>query len=172
VYGAKWAPVAGPVRLLTTGLALAGLRLAIGSIYYAKGYPALDIALHGLRLLLIVAAVTLAAPLGLAGVCAAMSAVESLVSVAGQWLVCRLIGITLLALGAATMPGLRSAAGCAFAAIAGAALGNLLGVGGVLPLALTLTPAAAVFAWQERATVGALLYGSAAMAATAGAVSG
>jgi len=172
VYGAKWMPVAGPLRLLTTGLALVGLRLAIGSIYYAKGYPTLDIALHGFRLIMIVVTVTLLAPMGLAGVCAGMSAVESVVSVAGQWLVCRLIGITMRSLAAATLPGLRTAAWCSIAALAGAALGNLLAAGGLLALALMLAPAAAVFAWQESVTVGSLLYSSGAVAAPAEALGG
>ena len=167
VYGAKWKPVAGPLRLLTFGLALVGLRLAIGSIYYAKGWPALDILLHGFRLVAIVVTVTLLAPWGLAAVCVGMSGVESAASIAGQWMVCRLIGISMTSLAAATLPGLRTAAWCALAALAGAAAGALLTDGGALALLLTLAAGAAVFCWQERATALSMLRGTDLVATTA-----
>ncbi|HKD69414.1 MAG TPA: oligosaccharide flippase family protein [Candidatus Binataceae bacterium] len=159
IYGAKWMPAALPLRLLTVGLALIGLRLAIGSIYYARGLPALDILLHGLRLVAIVSAVTLLAPLGLAAVCAGMSAVESLVSLAGQWMVCRLIELSPLSLLVAALPGMRTAAVCALAALAGTMLGSWLASGQWLALALTLAPPAAVYCWQERSTARSLLRG-------------
>ena len=129
IYGAKWLPVATPLRLLTVGLAMVGLRLAIGSIYYAKGWPALDIVLHGFRLIAIVGTVTWLAPLGLAAVCAGMSGVESIVSIAGQWMVCRLIEIGMPSLAAATLPGLRSALWCAIAALCGSRFGRFAGGG-------------------------------------------
>lgn len=172
IYGAKWLPVATPMRLLTIGLALLGLQLAIGSIYYAKGWPALDIVLHGVRLIAIVAAITWLAPLGLAAVCAGMSGVESVVSILGQWMVCRLIGIGMPSLAAATLPGLRTAAWCSIAALAGAVLGDLLTEGGLLTLSLMLAAGAAVFCWRERATALSLLRGSDLVAATAEAFGG
>jgi len=172
IYGSKWLPVATPLRLLTVGLAMVGLRLAIGSIYYAKGWPALDIVLHGFRLIAIVGAITWLAPLGLAAVCAGMSGVESIVSIAGQWMVCRLIEIGMPSLAAATLPGLRTALWCSIAALAGAALGDLLGAGGLLTLGLTLAASAAVFCWRERATALSLLRGTDLVSTTAEAFGG
>jgi PST family polysaccharide transporter len=168
IYGAKWLPAALPLAPAHPGLALVGLRLAIGSIYYARGWPALDIVLHGLRLIAIVITVILLAPLGLAAICAGMSAVEGLVSVAGQWMVCRLIKLSPASLAASTLPGLRTAAACSIAALAGAALGaGLMAAPGATPVAesqwlalvLMLAPAAAVFCWQERKTARFLLHG-------------
>ena len=172
IYGAKWLPVATPLRLLTVGLAMVGLRLAIGSIYYAKGRPALDIVLHGFRLIAIVGTVTWLAPLGLTAVCAGMSGVESIVSIAGQWMVCRLIEIGMPSLAAATLPGLRSALWCAIAALSGAALGDLLGAGGWLTLGLILAAGAAVFCWRERTTALSLLRGTDLVSTTAEAFGG
>jgi O-antigen/teichoic acid export membrane protein len=39
IYGSKWIPAATPMQLLACGLLLVGLRLAIGSVYYAKNHP-------------------------------------------------------------------------------------------------------------------------------------
>ncbi|HEY2105305.1 MAG TPA: oligosaccharide flippase family protein [Candidatus Binataceae bacterium] len=172
IYGAKWMPAALPLRLLTPGLALVGLRLAIGSIYYARGWPALDIVLHGLRLIAIVTAILLLAPLGLAAVCAGMSAVEGVVSVAGQWMVCRLIKLSPASLAASTLPGLRTAVACSLAALAGAALFGGLFVSATpasrcLALVLMLAPATAVFGWQERRTARSLLRGGDLISSTA-----
>ncbi|MGO9057238.1 MAG: oligosaccharide flippase family protein [Candidatus Binataceae bacterium] len=172
IYGAKWLPVATPLRLLTVGLTMVGLRLGIGSIYYAKGWPALDIVLHGFRLIAIIAAITWLAPLGLAAVCAGMSGVESLVSIAGQWMVCRLIEIGMPSLAAATLPGLRTALWCSIAALAGAASGDLLGTSGLLTLGLTLAAGATVFCWRERATAVSLLRGTDLVSTTAEAFGG
>ena len=172
IYGAKWLPVATPMRLLTIGLALLGLRLAIGSIYYAKGWPALDIVLHGVRLIAIILVINWLAPLGLAAVCAGMSGVESAVSIAGQWMVCRLIGIGMPSLAAATLPGLRTAMWCAIAALAGKTVGDLLAGGGLLVLGLTLTAGIAVFCWRERATALSMLHGTDLVSSTAEAFGG
>src|ERR1700688_2635592 len=54
VYGPQWVPSALPMRLLATGLAFCGLRLGIGSVFYSKNRPALDMYLHGVRLTLLV----------------------------------------------------------------------------------------------------------------------
>jgi O-antigen/teichoic acid export membrane protein len=172
IYGTKWMPAALPLRLLTPGLALIGLRLAIGSIYYARGFPATDIFVHGLRLIAIVAAVGLTAPLGLAAVCAAMSAVEGAVSVAGQWIVCRMIRLGALTLAAATLPGLYSAVLCSVVALAGAALAAWLAVAAWLALLVMLAPAGAAWCWRERATVRVLLGGTDLLSSAAEAMGG
>ena len=172
IYGTKWLPSALPLRLLTPGLALMALRLAIGSIYYARGWPTLDIVLHGLRLIAIVITIILLAPLGLVAVCAGMSAVEGVVSVAGQWMVCRLIKLSPTSLAASTLPGLRTAAACSLAALAGAALGGGLVAAQWLGLVLMIAPAAAVFCWQERSTARSLLRGADLISSTAEAFGG
>ncbi len=159
IYGAQWLGSSAPLRMLSAGLALIGLRLAIGSIYYARGWPALDVLLHGVRLLSILLAVAVAAPLGLIAVCAAMSAVEAAISIFAQLLVCRLTGLGFLKLCAALMPGLATAAACALPAMAGAVSGGLLTAGNWTGLVLILAPAAAVFCWRERAALRSLLGG-------------
>ena len=57
IYGPQWVPSVLPMRLLAPGLALCGLRLGIGSVFYSKNHPALDMYLHGVRLTLLVVAV-------------------------------------------------------------------------------------------------------------------
>lgn len=172
VYGVQWLPVAKPMRLLTLGLSLLGLRLAIGSIYYAKGWPALDIVLHGIRLIMIVAVIALLAPLGLAAICAGMSGVEGAISIAGQWMVCRLIGIGMSSIAVAAWPGLLTAAWCALAALGGEVLGGSLSGGNLLPLGLSLTAAAAAFCWRERHTARLLKRGRDLVSSTAEAFGG
>ena len=58
IYGAKWAPAAMPMRILSVGLIGVGMRAGMGAVYYAKGRPSLDAYLHGLRLLFIVVAIS------------------------------------------------------------------------------------------------------------------
>ena len=50
IYGPKWLPSAVPMQLLACGLLLVGLRLAIGSIYYARNHPEFDFYIHATRL--------------------------------------------------------------------------------------------------------------------------
>jgi len=50
IYGPKWIPAAVPMQLLACGLLLVGLRLAIGSVYYAKNHPEFDFYVHATRL--------------------------------------------------------------------------------------------------------------------------
>ena len=84
IYGPQWVPSELPMRLLAPGLALSGLRLGIGSVFYSKNRPAIDMYLHGVRLTLLVIAVTGLARFGLFGVSVGMSMVEGLVSIGGQ----------------------------------------------------------------------------------------
>src|SRR5262249_54766222 len=86
IYGPQWIPAAVPMRLLSGGLALAGLRMAIGSIYFAKGRPSFDVYVHLLRLGLIIVVVTMLARTGLIGVSLGMGVVEATVSIFGQLL--------------------------------------------------------------------------------------
>jgi O-antigen/teichoic acid export membrane protein len=149
VYGSKWTPAALPMRLLTPGLILLGLRCGIGSIYYTKDHPSFDTLLHGARLVLIVLVVFGTSGFGLAAVSAGMSAVEGAISVAGQSMACMLIDLGLTALCEEAWPGLLLAAMCGIATILGRSVALALELQGPLLLALEVLPAALVFAWRE-----------------------
>jgi PST family polysaccharide transporter len=149
IYGPKWLPAALPMRVLALGLALVGVRLAIGSVYYAKGYPSFDIYLNGVRFLLIFAAVGLTAPMGLVVVCGAVSIVEVGISIVGQYVVCLLIGMRLREVAAALIPGLSTTAVCAAATLAGKLAGAALNIHAPLVLAFVAVPPAVAFCWLQ-----------------------
>jgi len=151
IYGPKWLPAAIPMRLLALGLAMLGLRIGIGTVYYTKDYPSFDIYVNGARLLMIVAAVTLTAHLGLIAVSASVGTIEAIVALAGQYLVCRLTGMPSLELASATLPGLRIAVVAVMATAAGKFAGIELGVQAPLILAFVAVPPALVlFAFEAR----------------------
>jgi O-antigen/teichoic acid export membrane protein len=160
VYGARWLPSAQPLRLLSVGLALLGLRNGIGAVYYAKGRPALDIYLHGARLVLLAAAVWSLSGLGLLGISAGMSAVESTISIGGLLIAAALANLALRDLILAILPGLRLALACAVAAAAGKALAMVCGVSGPLVLLFVALPPAVIFVWLEGQTLGAIVGGA------------
>jgi PST family polysaccharide transporter len=91
IYGSQWVAAAVPVRLLACGMALFGLREGIGTIYYAKGYPAIDIYLNGGRLLFIIGIVGGLARFGLPTVAAGVSVLEGAVGVIGIMIASSLI---------------------------------------------------------------------------------
>jgi len=157
IYGPKWLPAVTPLRVLAVGLALVGLRLAIGTVYYAKGYPSFDIYLNGVHLLLIVAAVGLTAPMGLIAVCAGVSIVEGAMGLVGQYVVCLLVGIRLRELVPAVIPGLRITAACAAATLGGKLFGAALEIHAPLILAFVAAPPAAAFCWLQADEVQALV---------------
>jgi O-antigen/teichoic acid export membrane protein len=150
IYGPQWVSSALPMRLLAPGLALSGLRLGIGSVYYSKNRPALDMYLHGVRLTLLVIAVLGLARFGLFGVSAGMSVVEGVVSVAGQALACALLGLGLCDLAKSGMPAFRLALFCALATVAGRTVATLAAAGGVTMLLAEALPPALVYLWLER----------------------
>lgn len=152
IYGAKWAPAAVPMQLLACGLLLVGLRLAIGSVYYAKNHPEFDFYLHATRLVLVVITIYGLAWSGLVGVSLGRSVVESVMSIAGQWLVCILLGIGLTDLVVAIMPGMRLSLMCGVAVIAGKILANFFGTHGIATLLLVVGPPAVVYCWRESST--------------------
>ncbi len=153
VYGNQWLPAAEPLRLLASGLALAGLRVGIGSIYYSKDHPSFDLYLHGSRLILIIIVCVAFAHTGLIGVSAAMSAVEGTISIAGGWMACRLVGMRLEDLARATTPGIRVAFVCAMGTAAGKLAASQLGLEGPLVLAAIIPPAVFAYCWFEAPTV-------------------
>lgn len=161
VYGEHWLPAAVPLRLLSFGLSLLGMRLAIGSIYYAKSRPSFDIWLHGLRLVLIALAIYSTASYGLVGVSAAMSIVEATISIVGQVMACRLIRLSAASLLRAWWPGCRVAAACGLAALVADRLATAGGLNAAPILGIMVVPTAAVFLWLQfdavRGMVGELL---------------
>jgi O-antigen/teichoic acid export membrane protein len=160
VYGPKWLPAAQPLRLLSVGLGLMGLRTGIGSVYFAKGHPEIDIYLHSARLVLIVAAVYGLSGLGLPAISAGMSGVEGLISIAGLLIAVGLVKLKPTDLIKAALPGLRLAVACAFAAGAGKALGILSGAMGPLALVFVAIPPAVVFIWLEGQTLASIAAGA------------
>jgi O-antigen/teichoic acid export membrane protein len=149
IYGPKWVPSAMPMQLLACGLLLVGLRLAIGSVYYAKNHPEFDFYIHATRLVLVIIGVCGLASTGLVGVCIGRSAIEIGISVAGQWLACLLIGVGLSDLVIAMLPGLRLALICGLAVGVGKLTVGLCGVDGPLTLLMVVTPPALVYVWLE-----------------------
>jgi PST family polysaccharide transporter len=150
IYGPQWIPSALPMRLLAPGLALCGLRLGIGSMYYSNNRPALDMYLHGIRLTLLVIAVLSFSRWGLFGVSLGMSAVEAVVSILGQALACALIGLSLQDLVRSGIPALRLAALCALATVAGKTAAILAGESGAIVLVAAAAPPALIYLWMER----------------------
>ena len=150
VYGAKWLPTVLPLRLLAIGFMLVGLRIAIGSIYFAKDHPSFDIYVHGTRLVLIVITVLpLAMMFGLGAVSADMAVVEGSVSLFGLYLAGMLIDTSLTRLLVAALPGLRLSIICGLLALAGKALGMVCGLHSTEILIVELIPPLAAFLWLE-----------------------
>lgn len=153
IYGQKWVGASVAIRLLAPGLALAGLRVAIGSVYYTKARPSFDLQLHGARTVLIVIAVGALSGTGLAGVCIGMSVVEGAISVIGQWMASWLIGLELSDLLKAGWPGLRLGALCCVSMLAGSVIATALGFTGPARLLFEALPPALVFLWLEATAV-------------------
>lgn len=150
IYGPQWMPSALPMRLLAPGLALSGLRLGIGSVYYSNNRPALDMYLHGVRLTLLVIAVVGLARFGLFGVSLGMSGVEGVVSVAGQALACALVGLGLRDLARFGMPAVRLTVLCALATLGGRTAASVAGGSSATVLIAAAVPPTLVYLWLER----------------------
>ncbi len=157
VYGPQWTPAAVPMRLLAGGLSIRALREGVGSIYYAKDYPSLDIYFHGTRLGLIVVTVMSLARAGLFGVSAGISVVESALSVVAEYAGCLLIGLKIHDLLAALVPELRVTVWCVLATMVGKSIAMLAGVNGPLALAAVAIPPALVFLSVEGSDVTRML---------------
>jgi O-antigen/teichoic acid export membrane protein len=134
LYGARWIPAAGPVRALTPGLILVGVTFGIGSIYYAKARPVLDLYLHGAHLVLIVGTLVVVAPRGLIPASIVMSVVEGTIAIGGEVLVNSLISLGWFRLFKAVMPGIRNAALAAVTTEAGMVIASRTSLHGYLAL--------------------------------------
>jgi O-antigen/teichoic acid export membrane protein len=144
VYGPHWVSAAVPMRLLAPGLALLGLRLAVGPVYYSKDRPGLDFWLHGLRLGLIVLTLSIVGRFGLASASIAMSGVEGAISILGQLMVCSIIGMSVSRLISAAVPGFQLAVLAGVATYCVSGMVEFAGVGGWVGLGLVIVPAAMV----------------------------
>jgi O-antigen/teichoic acid export membrane protein len=153
VYGHKWLPAAEPLRLLAAGLGVGGLRVAIGSVYYSKGYPSIDVYLHTFRIVLIVIAVVSCTRYGLLGVSAAVSAAEAIVTVVGLWFACYLIELDITQLIVAALPGARLAAVCAVCALVAKEAAHSAGLEGFLALLLIASSTLVAYGWLEGRTL-------------------
>lgn len=149
LYGSKWLPAAEPLRFLGVGLALAGLTVGTGSVYYAKNRPALDLYLHVARLVLLTIACVGFARFGLRGVSAAMGAEEAVIGLAGCWLVTRLIGARVNDLLRAATPGFQLGLACGVTTLVSKTAVAAMGVNNGVALALILLAPATVFFWWE-----------------------
>ena len=149
IYGTQWLAAALPMRLLAAGLAMCGLRLGIGSVFYARNRPSLDIYLHGARLAAIVVTVCCFANWGLAAVSAGMSAVEFAISIAGQILACALVDATFGDLAIASLPAVRLTLLCMLATFAGRTIAMMAGLQPGFVLIGAVLPAALTYAWME-----------------------
>jgi PST family polysaccharide transporter len=156
IYGPKWLPAAAPMRLLALGLAIVGLRIGIGTVYYTKDYPSFDIYVNGARLLMIAFVVTFTARFGLVAVSAAVGAVEGAVGIAGQYLVCRLTDMPFMHLAAAVIPGLRIAIVAVMATGVGKLVAMALDVRAPLVLAFVAAPPALVLCGFEAREIAAM----------------
>lgn len=153
IYGPRWLPAAMPLRLLAFGLALVGLRVGMGSVFYTRDYPSFDVYLNGARVLLIIAAVSIASRFGLGGVSAAMSLTEGVVSLVGIGLACRLARMSPLELVRCLGAPLRSTAFCLLAVAAGKWLVFRFDLYGVAAALAVSVPATGVFLALEFASL-------------------
>lgn len=157
LYGSQWTAAALPMRLLAGGLALRGMRLGIGPVYFSRNHPAFDIYLHSARLALIVVAVWGFARWGLFGVSVAMSAIEGVMSVAGLALACALLELRLSVLARAAVAGVRLALVCGLCTLVGRTAAMAAGYRGAPVLAAGVLPGALAYLWMERASLAAML---------------
>lgn len=122
-----------------------GVTLGIGSIYYAKGRPVLDLYLHSARLALIVAIVSLTAPHGLLPASIGMSTVEGGIAIVGQLIMNTLIALSVWEFMRALAPGIRNAVWAAIATELGRLIAAAIGLHAALALVVIVAlPAAAI----------------------------
>jgi O-antigen/teichoic acid export membrane protein len=153
VYGAQWNPAAAPLRALSVGIGLIGVTLGIGSIYYAKGKPVLDLYLHSARLVLIVAIVSATAPRGLLPASIGMSAVEGAIAIIGQLIVNSLIALSAWQFLRSLGPGIRNAILAAIATEIGRLIASAAGLHPAFALAVIVALPAITIALVELPTL-------------------
>jgi len=157
LYGPAWAGTALPLRIMSFGLAMIGLRMAVGSIYYAKNHPAYEIFVQGARGIATITTVGTLAGTGLFGVSLGMSLLEGAMTLLAHALVCTLIGTAFMSLLANAAPGIKSALWCALATAAGKLLADAGDIHGAMALPIVTIGPAIVLAWFEFETTSKLL---------------
>ncbi|HUZ92308.1 MAG TPA: oligosaccharide flippase family protein, partial [Methylocella sp.] len=157
IYGPHWLPSVTPLRLLAGGLALAGLREGIGTIFYAKDYPSFDIMLNGVRLVLIVGVIWMLKGYGIIGISVGMSVVEGVISLVGMALAAWLIDTRLRDLMSFALPGLRLAGLCVLATLVGKLVAHVADLEGFTELALLVLLPAVTFCWIESVTMSRMI---------------
>lgn len=153
MYGQHWVGVVAPLQVLALGLTFAGLKTAVSSIYFAKGYPSFDIHLNGLRLLLVVAVIFALRHTGLLGIAAGISAVEVAISITAQYVGGLFTHLTLGDMLHESAPGIRLAALCGTASFLASCVSHHFGISGTPGLAIALLPAAAIYFRLEGSNV-------------------
>lgn len=157
IYGPAWAGTAMPLRLMSFGLAMIGLRMVVGSIYYAKDHPGFEIMVQGARGLVTIILVGTLAHTGLFGVSLGMSLLEGAITMLAHAMVCRLIGLGFTSLALDAAQGLKIAIWCALAATAGKLVAQAADVHGALALPVVAIGPAVVFVWLELETASRML---------------
>ncbi len=160
VYGAQWHPAAAPLRALVGGIALIGITIGMGPVYYAKGRPVIDVYLHSARLVLIVVVVSLTAPHGLLPASIGMSVVEGSIVIVGQWMVNGTLALSWRQFGGALGPGLRNSILAAIATETGRLIASAVGLHGPAALAAIIVLPAIALGWLELPALIAMAKGS------------
>jgi len=153
MYGARWLAAAAPLQALALGLAFAGLKTAVSSIYTAKGHPSLDIHLNGLRLVLVVAILLVLRNRGLLAIAVGISAAEIMTSIAAQYVGSCFTSLTLADILRESLPGVRLALVCGATSLFVSIVCHHFGIHGVPALALALLAAGAVYLRLEAANL-------------------
>lgn len=112
LYGPQWLPAASALRFLAPGIGIVGLSLGMGSIFYAKNRPQLDIYLHALRFLLIAAVVAALRHSSLTLMSLGVGVAEAVVILFGLRVACELIDLRFTTLAARTLPALAWGGAC------------------------------------------------------------
>jgi hypothetical protein len=154
VYGPQWYPAAEPLRVLTAGITLIGLTIGIGSIYYAKGRPVLDLYLHSVRLALIIAVVSATARYGLLPASIGTSAVEGTMAIIGQLMANSIIELPAWQLLRSLAPGIRNLILAVIATEIGRLIASATGLHAALPLAvIVVVPGLAIAVVEMRTLI-------------------
>jgi O-antigen/teichoic acid export membrane protein len=159
-YGAQWLPAASALRLLAPGIGVVGMGLGMGSVFYAKGRPQLDIYLHALRLVLICATVIALRNSGLWQVSFGVGLVEAVVILLGVKIACDLIDLRLATLAARVIGGLAMASGCGVLALVGRTIAIRAGLDGLPLLAVGVVVPAILLAWRQADKLRELMTGA------------
>lgn len=149
LYGPQWVPAASALRLLAPGIGIVGLSLGMGSIFYAKNRPQLDIYLHALRLTLISAVVVMLRNSGLWQVSFAVGLVEAVVILLGVKAACALIDLRLATLASRLRGGVGWGGACGTIALICRTISIKAGLSGPALLVAALLAPGILMMWSQ-----------------------